>query len=236
MPLSVLIITQDRGFLIGAKKALTLPKYTVLTCDSSEDNLYLLADNNISAAVLDLDLDGIGLTTLLQDIRKQTLAPILVVGGNNHDSQEPSILLEIGADTFHHKSELNQNILLGAINALIRRFKGNFGLVSSKQVIHFGPLIIDEEAYIVQINGREITLSLTEFSILTALARYPGRVVPKTWLIEETLNGNGSQTPSEQSLAVYISRIRAKIGDKTRKHKLIQTVNGLGYKLQIPSD
>ena len=80
------------------------------------------------------------------------------------------------------------------------------------------------------------TVELTglEFDILVALFRRPGRVVPRSTLLQEA--GRGDVVVGERTVDVHVSRLRKKLGDDKRERKLIKTVRGVGYVLTRGDD
>jgi DNA-binding response OmpR family regulator len=79
------------------------------------------------------------------------------------------------------------------------------------------------------VGGGVVELTALEFDLLVALARRPGRVVPREVLLEEA--GRGDVTVSDRTVDVHVSHLRKKLGDDPRAPKLIKTVRGVGYVL-----
>jgi two-component system response regulator MtrA len=94
-----------------------------------------------------------------------------------------------------------------------------------------GPLQIDFERRIVTVDDDEIELTRTEFDILATLAKRPGAAITRRRLVERCLDEEREGT--ERTLDVHVSRIRKKLGDAS---DLLQTVWGIGYKLEPPEE
>lgn len=99
------------------------------------------------------------------------------------------------------------------------------------EMIHLGPLTIDEGAWVADLNGQSLQLTKSEFRLLTRLAREPGMVVtPRellTWMWDRPWIGDTT------SVEVHLSRLRRKLGESGGHARLIQTVRGVGYRLDI---
>ena len=97
--------------------------------------------------------------------------------------------------------------------------------------IHIGPLTIDEGAWVVTLDGDLLSLTKSEFRLLSRLAREPGMVVtPRellSWMWDRPWIGDTT------SVEVHLSRLRRKLGESGRQARLIQTVRGVGYRLDI---
>ena len=95
--------------------------------------------------------------------------------------------------------------------------------------IVIGEVAIDVGARRVRVGAAPADLTGLEFDILVALARRPGRVVPRERLLEEA--GRHDVTVSDRTVDVHVSHLRRKLGDDPKAPRLIKTVRGVGYVL-----
>lgn len=130
--------------------------------------------------------------------------------------------LELGADDYIAKP-FRPRELLARIAATIRRSQ------PAKRVISFGPLAIDTDRATVERAGREVALSALEYRLLLLFATNPGKVVTRD-MIRDALWDDAGTYIEENTLSVYIKRLRDKIEDDPAHPQLIATVRGLGYK------
>jgi two-component system OmpR family response regulator len=115
--------------------------------------------------------------------------------------------------------------LLARLRAVLRRTQPAAG--SNELVV--GDLVVDVGGRTARRGAELVDLTGLEFDILVALARRPGRVVPRDALLEQA--GRGDVTVSDRTVDVHVSHLRRKLGDDPRAPRLIKTVRGVGYVL-----
>jgi DNA-binding response OmpR family regulator len=114
---------------------------------------------------------------------------------------------------------------LARLRAVLRRSQP---AAAGKEIV-VGELAIDVDARQVRVGAVLVELTGLEFDILVALARRPGRVVPRETLLEQA--GRHDVTVSDRTVDVHVSHVRRKLGDDPRAPRLIKTVRGVGYVL-----
>ena len=130
--------------------------------------------------------------------------------------------LELGADDYIAKP-FRPRELLARIAATIRRAH------PAQRVIALGPLSIDTERAQVRRDGAEIVLSALEYRLLLLFATHAGRLVTREQIRDALWDDAGTYI-EENTLSVYIKRLRDKIEDDPARPRLITTVRGMGYK------
>ena len=130
--------------------------------------------------------------------------------------------IQMGADDYISKP-FRPRELLARVAATIRRSQ------PSKRVIAFGPLAIDTDRAHVERNGCEVTLSALEYRLLLLFATHQGSVITRDQIRDALWDDAGTYI-EENTLSVYIKRLRDKIEDDPAHPRLIATVRGLGYK------
>jgi len=118
----------------------------------------------------------------------------------------------------------SMSVLLARIAAVLRRTDERG--VPGKGVLTVGPIRIDTEAHRVEVDGKAITLTLTEFRILTALAAARGRVLTRNHLIDQVMGLDAVVT--DRTIDVHLTALRKKLG---KARSIIQTVRGVGYRV-----
>jgi two-component system response regulator QseB/two-component system response regulator BasR len=183
------------------------------------DAEYWINNEQFDAVLLDLGLpDGNGID-LLRRIRSQgKTVPIIVITAR--DSLEDRLKgLNLGADDYLVKPFAFTE-LLARLHAVMRRATG--WNEAGESVWKVKDLVLDDKGMTVTRAGTVIALSKTEFALLSAMMRYPGRVMTRRSLEEWAL-----QNTEGQALDVHISHLRRKIGEG-----YIRTVRGVGYVLE----
>jgi len=223
----ILLIEDQPELAAVVKQGLKEQGYTVDTASDGEEGLYMADNYPADVIVLDIMLPKVDGLTLLSRIRKGgNKIPVLLLTAKDALSDKIKGL-DTGADDYLSKPfEFEE--LLARIRALLRR-----KAEGKEAVFRIGDLEIDTPSRIVRRGGRTIHLSAREYSMLEYLAYRQPRVVTRTQLIEH-LYPEGFEWDSN-IIDVHINHLRNKI-DKGFSQKLIHTVRGMGYRLQLDSD
>jgi DNA-binding response OmpR family regulator len=175
--------------------------------------------------VLDLGLpqmDGLDFT---REYRKVSNAPIIMLTARSEESDK-LIGLELGADDYITKP-FSPKELVARVRVVFRRIEN--ATTSATDVIRAMDLILDVPRLRVTASGRELEeLTPTEFELLAALARQPGRVFTRAQLLD-TIHGVAFES-YERAIDAHIKNIRRKIEVKPSEPKYVLTVYGVGYK------
>ncbi len=176
------------------------------------------------AVILDLMLpDGDGLDLCRRLRGSGDDLPVLVLSARG-DPLDRVIGLELGADDYLPKP-FEPRELLARLRAIVRRRQG---LPGGAQALRFGRLEIDPQSRQVRVDGEARALTGYQFDLLLALARHPGRVLSRDFLLD-AVKSSGAQEVYDRSVDVHISRIRALIEDDPRHPRRILTLRGAGY-------
>jgi two-component system response regulator RegX3 len=136
--------------------------------------------------------------------------------------------LEIGADDYVTKPYSSRE-LIARIRAVLRR--GETGdATSADGVLSVGPIRLDSDRHVISVNSEQVALPLKEFELLEFLMRNSGRVLTRMQLIDRVWGSD--YVGDTKTLDVHIKRLRAKIEKDPANPELIQTVRGMGYKLE----
>jgi DNA-binding response OmpR family regulator len=185
--------------------------------------LAALAVGVFDAVLLDVMMPGIDGLEVCRRIRQRSQVPVLMLTARG-DEADRVVGLEIGADDYIPKP-FSPRELLARLRAVLRRTQPT----AAASEIVIGQLAIDVDARRVRMGAAPAELTGLEFDILVALARRPGRVVPREILLEQA--GRHDVTVSDRSVDVHVSHLRRKLGDDPRAPRLIKTVRGVGYVL-----
>jgi two-component system response regulator RegX3 len=179
--------------------------------------------------LLDLMLPGMSGTDVCKQLRTKSSVPVIMVTAR--DSEIDKVVgLELGADDYVTKP-YSARELIARIRAVLRRGTDadNDGSGDTR-VLEAGPVRMDVERHIVQVNGNQVTLPLKEFDLLEYLLRNSGRVLTRGQLIDRVWGVD--YVGDTKTLDVHVKRLRSKIEADPAKPELLVTVRGLGYKLE----
>jgi DNA-binding response OmpR family regulator len=219
----VLVIEDERKILRSLEAGLQAAGYGVVTAATGEDGYRLATAEPVDCLVLDLLLPGKGGLEVLADLRRAGhTTPVLILTAR--DAVEDRVTgLDGGADDYLVKPFAVAE-LLARLRALLRR-----GRAAEETVLRAGDLEVDLLRRRVTRGGVEVSLTQREFEVLTYLLRHKNATVTRAML------GQDVWKESEHALTnvidVYITLLRRKL-DKPGQRPLIQTVRGLGYRLE----
>ena len=176
------------------------------------------------ALVLDLMLpDGDGLDLCRRLRGADNDLPVLMLTARG-DPMDRVLGLELGADDYLPKP-FEPRELLARLRAIQRRRGGG----AAAATLRFGRLEIDPAARQARIDGEVRALTGYQFDLLLALARHPGRVLSREFLLDAVKASGDAQEVYDRSIDVHISRIRAALEDDPRHPRRILTLRGAGY-------
>jgi len=196
----------------------------------AEDGVKAVAQfeqNGADLILLDLMLPGLSGTEVCRQIRAKSPVPIIMLTAK--DSEVDKVVgLELGADDYVTKPYSSRE-LIARIRAVLRRSDLSLGDTESA-VLVVGSVRLDSDRHMISVDNQPITLPLKEFELLEFLMRNAGRVLTRTQLIDRVWGND--YVGDTKTLDVHIKRLRAKIEKDPANPELIQTVRGLGYKME----
>ena len=220
----ILIIEDEKKTAAFVKKGLTESNFTIDTCENGRDGVELALNREYDLIILDVMLPGIDGWEVLKRLRakgKETPVLLLTALSGVEDRVKG---LGLGADDYLVKPFAFSE-LLARIYTILRR-----GPIRAPEVLRVGDLEIDLPAHRVTRAGKRIDLTPKEFALLSLLARNAGQVLSRTRIGERIWDiGFDSDT---NVVDVHMRRLRAKVDDPFEQ-KLIHTVRGIGYVLEV---
>lgn len=217
-----LIVEDDDAIRNTLAKVLTSSGIQSVSTASGQKALDAIENDAFDILLLDINLDGMDGFEVIRTLRSQgSRIPVMVVSGRTEDVDQ-LYSLEIGADDYITKP-FNPVTLGAKAKALIRRAH-NSGAAAP---IEAGPFRFDNETLKLFKNGTELPLSAKESAIMKLFLDNPNRVFSKSSLYD--LIWGGSST-DDNTIVVYINRLRNKVETDPSRPEHIQTVRGLGYR------
>ena len=221
----ILLIEDEEAIRIGLKYCLEQEKFVVYESENGSKSLEILKENNnIDLILLDINLPDINGFDLFEQIKKYNIPTIFLTAND----LEVSIVkgLDMGAYDYITKPFKTRE-LISRINSVIRISKK-----SNDNLIKIDNLIIDLNQAKVLKNNKDVFLTALEYKILLILATNPNIVFSRDQILANIWDVN-EEYVNDNKLTVYIKRIREKIEDDINNPKIVKTVRGLGYKVEI---
>lgn len=218
---TILILEDDENLSRGIAFTFEKDGYQAVSANSIAEGRRALELHKPDLLILDLGLpDGSGMD-LCKEIRMSSNIPIIMLTACDLETDEVSGLLA-GADDYMTKP-FSLSILRARVEALLRRTETKSG-----HVISSGKYKLDVDHCKFFRKDKEISISITEFKLLSLLMTNSGHVLSKEQILSSLWDSEGNFV-DENTLPVNISRLRAKIEADPKNPETIQTVHGIGY-------
>lgn len=220
----LLVLEDDSAIAMGLNYSLKNEGYDVTVCKTVREALEEIEKTDYGLYLLDLTLpDGSGYD-VCRRIKEKGNAPVIFLTA--YDDEVNVVMgLELGADDYITKP-FRIKELLARIKSVLRRTSG--GTADGKLYIQ-NITISTNEARVFK-NGTEIILTAMEYRLLLILLNNRGSVLSRNQLLENIWDVSGDFV-NDNTLTVYIKRLRDKIEDDPEKPQIIKTVRGMGYKI-----
>ncbi|GAB4142664.1 MAG: response regulator transcription factor [Sphingomonadales bacterium] len=217
----VLVVEDEPELARQLREGLERAGYAVDYADNGEDGHFLGDTEDYDAVVLDLGLPVLDGVSVLEKWRLSSRqAPVLILTARDSWSDKVAGL-DAGADDYLTKPFKFEE-LLARLRALIRRAKGH-----ASATFKCGPVLLDTKTSRVFVDGNEVRLTAQEFKLLSYLMHKEGQVISRTELTEHIYDQDFDR--DSNTIEVFVNRIRKKLGVN-----VIQTVRGLGYRIENP--
>ncbi|WP_295745910.1 response regulator transcription factor [uncultured Limosilactobacillus sp.] len=185
-------------------------------------------DPDISLIILDLMMPEMDGMSVIKEVRKDSDIPILVLSAKTTNMDKIQGLVT-GADDYVTKP-FNPLEVMARVKSLLRRSQGEV-IKDQPDVLNVGPLVINKDSHEVKtLKGNVIQLTALEFGILYLLASHPNRVFSADDIFERVWQQES--VVSAKTVMVHVSHLRDKIEAATGGEKVIETVWGVGYKVE----
>ncbi|MFA6004987.1 MAG: response regulator transcription factor [Patescibacteria group bacterium] len=218
----ILIVEDEQRLSNIVRKGFIEDGFAVDQAFDGEEGQYLAESEEYDLIVLDIALPKVDGLTLCKELRnKQIRTPVLILTAKSK-TEDKIAGLDSGADDYMTKP-FSFAEFRSRVHALIRRSHQN-----SSPVLEIEGLEVDPLKHIVKRDSRTISLTPKEFAILELLMRHKGEVVSRTMITEHVWDYNFEGMSNV--VDVFVTTLRKKI-NRGSKHKLIQTIHGVGYKV-----
>jgi two-component system, OmpR family, response regulator len=217
----VLVVEDDQDLARQLKECLTEAGYAVDLAADGEEGHYLGETEPYDAVVLDLGLPVVDGISVLERWRAAgRRMPVLILTARDRWSEKVAGF-DAGADDYVAKP-FHMAEVLARLRALVRRAAGH-----ASAELACGPVLLDTRSAKVMVDGRPVKLTAQEYRLLAYLMHHQDKVVSRTELTEHLYDQDFDR--DSNIIEVFVGRLRKKLGAD-----VIQTVRGLGYRVQPP--
>lgn len=216
---SILIVEDNEIIIKGLKYLLEQEKFNVSICKTVAETMAVIGKQDFNLVVIDIALpDGSGFE-LCEYIKKYTDIPVIFLTAKD---EEQNVVkgIDMGAEDYIIKPFRNKE-LISRINNVLRRFN------KENNKIEYGNVIINLDEKAVYVDNKNVEFTSLEYKILLLLYSNIGKTVTREQILEKIWDVAGNFV-NDNTLTVYIKRIRAKLGDEN----IIKTIKGIGYQVQ----
>ena len=224
----ILVVEDEESFSEALAYLLGREGFEVTVADSGPKAIEEFDRVGAYLVLLDLMLPGLSGTEVCKQIRQRSDVPIIMLTAK--DSEVDKVVgLELGADDYVTKPYSSRE-LVARIRAVLRRNSDLGDTDPADGILTVGPVRLDTERHVIAINGSTVQFPLKEFELLEFLMRNCDRVLTRTQIIDRVWGSD--YVGDTKTLDVHIKRLRAKIEVDPAHPIYIQTVRGLGYKME----
>lgn len=227
--MKILVVDDDKEIAQLLEIYIKNEGYEPISAYNGREALTKLNTNpDIALMILDImmpEMDGI---EVIKEVRKDSQLPILVLSAKTGDMDKIQGLIT-GADDYVTKP-FNPLEIMARVKSLLRRSENNV-TTTEPDILDIGPLTINKDSHEVKtLTDKDIQLTALEFGILYLLASHPNRVFSADDIFERVWQQES--IVSAKTVMVHVSHLRDKIEEATDGEKVIQTVWGVGYKIE----
>jgi two-component system response regulator RegX3 len=222
MKADVLIIEDERELAELVSLYLEREGISVTCTESAEAGLSLFSSNQFDLILLDINLPGMDGFEFLQQIRRNSSIPVIIVSARESD-EDVIMGLGSGADEFVTKP-FTPKVLAARVRALLRR--STIYQEQERTVYRFGDFELDYHGYNLKRGGSIVPISAREFEVLRFLVEHAGTAYSLSEIFDQVW---GQEFGEVTAVSVYVQRIRKKIERDYHQPEYIKTIHGKGY-------
>lgn len=226
---NVLVVDDEKEITDAIEIYLKNEDINVIKAYDGLEALNIINSKEIHLVIMDLmmpKMDGMRAT---MNIREDKNIPIIILSAKSQDTDK-ILGLNIGADDYITKP-FNPLELIARVKSQLRRYVdlGNYVKEDNEDVLVYGIIKLDKVRKYLEVDGKEIKITKTEYKILELLLSNPGRVFSSAEIYERVW---GEPCFSTDTVMVHIRRIREKIEIDPKKPRYLKVIWGVGYKFE----
>ncbi len=231
---TIALVDDDRNILTSVSIALETEGYRISTYTDGAAALEGLKANPPDLAIFDIKMPRMDGMELLRRLRQKSELPVIFLTSKDEEIDE-LFGLKMGADDFI-KKPFSQRLLVERVKAVLRRAASREGGTAVKtgelpgKALERGNLVMDSERHTCTWKGEAVTLTVTEFLILQALATRPGVVKSRNALMDAAYDDQ--VYVDDRTIDSHIKRLRKKFKVVDDNFDMIETLYGVGYRFK----
>ena len=229
MQSTIALVDDDRNILTSVAMALEAEGFKVRTYTDGSEALRGISANPVDLAILDIKMPRMDGMELLGRLRQNSNLPVIFLTSKDEEVDE-LLGLRMGADDYIAKP-FSQRLLIERIRTLLRRervAKEDASPEGSEKPLARGELMLDPARHLCTWRGQTVSLTVTEFLILKALAHRPGHVKNRDQLMDAAYGE--SIYVDDRTIDSHIKRLRRKFKEVDEDFAQIETLYGVGYR------
>ncbi|MBS0478775.1 MAG: response regulator transcription factor [Proteobacteria bacterium] len=230
MTATIALVDDDRNILTSVSIALQTEGFLTRVYSDGETALKALVDNPPDLAIFDVKMPRMDGLELLRRLREKSHIPVIFLTSKD-DELDEALGLAMGADDYIAKP-FSQRLLIARIRAILRRTdvaqSASGEEAVAETLIERGRLQMDPARHKVTWRGDNVTLTVTEFLILEALAQRPGVVKTRNQLMDAAYQDD--IYVDDRTIDSHIKRVRRKFREVDDDFDAIETLYGAGYR------
>jgi two-component system response regulator ChvI len=228
---TIALVDDDRNILTSLRMVLEAEGYKTQTYNDGASALDAITGDPPDLAILDIKMPRMDGMELLRRVRQSSELPVIFLTSKDEEIDE-LFGLKMGADDFIRKP-FSQRLLVERVKAVLRRSQPKEQAatpVDSAKVLERGKLKLDPERHTCLWEGKPVTLTVTEFLILQALAQRPGVVKSRDALMDAAYDDQ--VYVDDRTIDSHIKRLRKKFKSVDTNFDVIETLYGVGYRFK----
>jgi len=228
---TVALVDDERNILTSLSMALEAEGYKVRTYSDGAQALEALTEDPVDLGIFDIKMPRMDGMELLRRVRQQSDMPVIFLTSKDEEIDE-LFGLKMGADDYIAKP-FSQRLVVERVKAVLRRASARDGVSGTEEaatVLERGKLRLDPERHTCHWDGKAVTLTVTEFLILQALAARPGVVKTRDALMDAAYDDQ--VYVDDRTIDSHIKRLRKKFKQIDDDFDVIETLYGVGYRFK----
>ena len=222
---TILVVDDEPKIVELARDYLEHAGFAVVSAFDGSEALTRARTDAPDLIVLDLGLPKLDGLDVARALRRDSNVPIVILSGRS-DETDKLVGLELGADDYVTKP-FSPKELVARVRAVLRRIERP---APPSDIIRASDVTLDVPRMRVRAGDRDVELTATEFQLLAALAREPGRVFTRSQLLD-AVHGVAFES-YERAIDAHVKNIRRKLESDPREPRYLQTVHGVGYRFR----
>ena len=220
---NILLVEDDSSIIMFLKDFLKKEGFQVNNVDTQSDALYYLESKKYDLILLDVGLKQGNGFSVCKAVKEKYHVPVIFLTASD-DEYSVVTGLDLGADDYISKP-FRPRELVSRIHSVLRRCK------TAGDGIRLGDVEIFPDKGLVRKAGTEVVLSAMEYKLLLVLVQNRGTTLSRTRLLQGIWDITG-EFVNDNTLTVYMKRLRDKLEDDPQEPKLIKTIRGMGYRME----